>query len=152
MYVTDISQNQIVGYRIQNSGSLQALTTVPVGTGLAPDGITVDPRGNYVYVSNRNDSSVTGYAIARSTGNLSKLSTNGGASTQGQPGCVIVEPALGRFLYTADFLNGDVSGFFLDPNTGGLSATQGVFYGTSGLSRCVAATPHGNHPVLNSAG
>ncbi len=154
LYVTDSSQNQVIAYQILNTGALKSVVTSPPPTGTAPDGITVDPRGNYVYVANRTGSSVSGYTINQSTGALTTLAsstTTGAATTQAQPGCVIVEPALGRFVYTADFLGGDVTGFVLDPNTGALSATLGVYYGTAGLSHCVAATAHGNHPVINPA-
>lgn len=144
----------MIAYQILNTGALKSVVTSPPPTGTAPDGITVDPRGNYVYVANRSGGTVSGYTINQSTGALTTLAsstTTGAAQTQAQPGCVIVEPALGRFLYTADFLGGDVSGFVLDPNTGALSATLGVYYGTAGLSHCVAATAHGNHPVINPA-
>ncbi len=156
LYVTDSSQNQVIGYQVLNTGALKSVVTNPPPTGVAPDGITVDPRGNYVYVANRAGGSVSGYTINQATGALTPLSsaaqtTTGAAQTQAQPGCVIVEPALGRFVYTADFLGNDVSGFILDPNTGTLSATLGVYYGTTGLTRCVAATAHGNHPVINPA-
>ena len=122
---------------------------------MGPDGITVDPRGLYVYVANKTGGSISGYGVNLATGGLSSLATGGSGTTGAQPGCVIVEPALGRFVYTANFADGSVSGFVLNPNNGALSATQNVFYGTAGLTQCVAAVQHGNHPVIavqNTAG
>ncbi len=153
LYVTDSAQNQVIQYGINTTTSPGSLTTLPtavVATGTGPAGITVEPRGNYVYVSNRAGGSVSGYAINHSTGALSALATAGGGVTQAQPGCIIVEPALARFVYTANFVDGTINGFTLDPNTGGLAATQGAYYNGTGLATCVAATSHGNHPIIQN--
>ncbi len=158
LYVTDSAQNQVIQYSINTTTSPGSLRTLPqsvVATGTAPAGIVVEPRGMFVYVSNRIGGSVSGYAVNLGTGALTALGTGGSAATQTQPICLIVEPALARFLYTANFVDGSISGFSLDPNSGALAATQGAFYGTSGLSTCVAATSHGNHPIIhvqNTAG
>ena len=156
LYVTDSAQNQINSFQIQKTttasvpqGAITPLPSGPVATGTTPDGIVVDPRNDYVYVSNFNGSSISGYAINQGTGGLSPLGTGGTGTTGAQPGCVIVEPALGRYVYTANFVDNSISGFVLNPNNGALSATQGQFYATSGQSTCVAATQHGNHPVIN---
>ncbi len=158
LYVTDSAQNQVIEYSINTTTSPGSLRTLPqsvVATGTTPAGIVVEPRGMFVYVSNRIGGSVSGYAVNLGTGALTTLATAGSAATQTQPICLIVEPALARFLYTANFVDGSISGFSLDPNSGALAATQGAFYGTAGLSTCVAATSHGNHPIIhvqNTAG
>ena len=162
LYVTDSSQNQVDTFRIQKTptasvpqGAIIPLPSGPVATGTTPQGIVVDPRDAYVYVSNYNGTSVSGYAINLGTGGLSALATGGSGITGAGPGCIIVEPALGRFLYTANYIDNSVSGFVVNPANGSLSATQGGFYATTGLSSCVAATQHGNHPVIeptNSSG
>ena len=156
LYVTDQSQNQVITYSINTTtGAIAPLTSSPTATGTGPDGITVDPRGLYVYVANKFGESVSGYAVSQTNGALSSISSatggTGSGSTLAQPGCVIVEPALARFVYTADFLGNSVSGFVLNPNTGALSATQGQFYAASGLTSCVAAIQHGNHPVIGTS-
>lgn len=153
LYATDSTQNNVITYQINtttNPGALTPLPSSPVATGVGPDGITVDPRGLYVYVANYNGASVSGYAINQKTGALSSLGSGSQPAGAGA-GCVIVEPALGRFVYTATVVQGNVWGYVLDPNTGALSATQGTFYGDSGLSSCVAATPHNNHPIISAA-
>ncbi|RRA48728.1 beta-propeller fold lactonase family protein [Acidipila sp. EB88] len=152
LYVTDSAQNQVITYGINKSAAPGVLTNLPSGpvaTGTTPDGIVVDPRGLYVYVTNKIGGTVQGYGVNLSTGGLSSLATNGTGTTGAYPGCVIVEPALGRFVYTANFAGNSISGFILDPNTGGLSATQNTFYDTSGLTQCVAAVSHGNHPIIH---
>ncbi len=150
LYATDSSQNQVIQYNITNTGALTTRPNPLVATGTAPAGIVVDQRGQYVYVSNRSGQSVSGYAIDAGTGALSALATGGTVATQTQPTCIIVEPALARFVYTSNFVDGTINGFRLDPNTGGLSATQGTFYNGAGLATCLAATVHGNHPVITT--
>ena len=156
LYVTDSSQNQVIAYGINTTTAPGALTTLPntvVAAGVSPSGVTVEPRGMYAYVTNRSSATVNGYAINQATGALSAIASStggtGGGTTQAQPTCIIVEPALGRFAYTSDFVDGTINGFSLDPNTGALSATQGGYYNGSGLATCVAATSHGNHPIIH---
>ena len=161
LYVTDSALNQVTAYSVQkqtgtgsNQGALRALSNGPVTTGTTPDGVTVDPRGKYVYVANR-IGSLSGYAVNLGTGALSALAAGGSGSTGAGASCVIVEPALGRFVYTANLIDGSVSGFTLNPNDGSLAGTQNSPYQTTGLTSCVAATVHGNHPTIhvqNSAG
>ena len=154
LYVTDGSQNQVTAYTINtttNPGALTPLSSSPVATGTTPDGVVVDPRGLYVYVANKFGNSISGYAVNQATGGLSALATGGSGITGAEPGCVIVEPALGRFVYTANLVDGTVSAFVLNPNNGALTAAQGGFYAASGLTSCVAATPHNNHPVITTS-
>jgi 6-phosphogluconolactonase len=153
LYVTDSTQNLVYQYNINSSttstpGALTPLPTASVQAGTSPQGIVVDPRGEYVYVSNYIGDTVSGYAINQATGALSALGTGGSVGTEPRPSCIIVEPALARFVYTADYDGNAVNGFTLNPNTGALAAVQGQFYNTSGLSKCVAAVSHGNHPVI----
>ena len=158
LYVTDSTQNLVYQYVIGSStgttpfGSLTPLPTAAVQAGTSPQGITVDPRGQYVYVANYIGDSVSGYAINANTGALSALGTGGSVGTEPRPSCIIVEPALARFVYTADYDGNAVNGFVLNPDTGALSAVQGGYYQTSGLSKCVAAVSHGNHPIIQDYG
>ncbi len=155
LYATDRAQNQVIEYGINNAGSLTTLPTTVVAAGVSPTSIVVEPRGQYAYVANRSGQTVSGYQINLGTGALSSLTTNGTGVTQAQPSCVFVEPALARFVYTANFVDGTINGFILDPNTGGLSATQGTFYPGAGMATCLTATSHGNHPIIhvqNTAG
>ncbi len=161
LYVTDSTQNLLITYHINTSknadGTLAAntgqLTTLPnsiIATGTFPDGVVSEQTGQYVYVANgRGGGTVSGYAVNKGTGQLSALTTGGGGVTDAGPGCIIVEPALSRFLYTANFTGGSLSGFTIDPSNGSLAATQNTPYPTSGLSGCTAATSHGNHPIIH---
>jgi len=57
----------------------------------------------------------------------------------------MVDAALGRFVYTANYLGNSVSGYRLDPTSGGLTATQATPYPTGAKPTAVASVPHGNY-------
>ena len=144
LYVTDSRQNQLITYTILSTGVLNPSLNPPVVTGTFPVSVTVDPRGFYVYVSNYNAASVSAYAIG-ATGTPSAISGAGTFATGAGPSCVLIEPALGRFVYTANFIDNTVSGLELNPNTGALTANQNSPYLAAGQPTCAAAIPHGNH-------
>jgi len=145
LYVTDSRQNQLITYTILSTGILNASQNPPVRTDTFPVAITVDPRGFYIYVANYNAADVSAYAINQSTGTPSAVAGASSYATGAGPSCVIVEPGLGRFVYTANFIDNTVSGLELNPNTGALTANQNSPYLAAGQPTCAAAIPHGNH-------
>ncbi len=149
LYVTDSAQNQIIGYHVNGDGSLLPFIGGPISTGTFPDSITVEPRGLYLYVANRFAQNVQSYSIAAGTGIPSSTGTY---PTDTYPQCVIVEPALARFVYTADYEGIGSTGFQLNPNTGMLTGTEDSPYPGSGLATCLAAVSHGNHPIIHVQG
>ena len=149
-YVTDFASNELIGYSIHSGYALSFLVNGPFKTGNEPQALTIDPRGKYIYVANALDSSVSAYAIDLGTGtpsaavNVTGSSTN---TTDTQPVAILVDPALGRFVYTANYLGDSVSGFRLNPNTGTLAPTQSGPYPSSAAPTALASVPHGNHSV-----
>jgi len=154
LYVTDFASNQLIGYTIQGGSTLDFLIDGPFRTGNEPNSIAIDPRGKYLYVSNGLDSSVTAYVIDLTTGTPSASVNATGSQTNATdttPVSVVVDPALGRFVYTANFQGNSVSGFRLDPNTGALTPTQSAPYPTGAEPSAVAAVPHGNHSIQTTS-
>ncbi len=150
VYVTDFASNQLIGYSIQGGNTLSFLINGPFRTGNEPSAIVIDPRGKYIYVTNQLDSSVSAYLIEQATGTPSTTvaSTSGASnSTDTQPVALVIDPALGRFIYTANYLDSSVSGFRLDPNTGTLTVTQSTPYPAGAQATAIVAVPHGNHSV-----
>ena len=148
VYVTDFASNELIGYTVQSNDSLNFLVNGPFKTGNEPASMTIDPRGIYIYLTNSLDSTVSAYAIALPTGTPSSVvgaTPSAGNATDTEPVAIVVDPSLGRFVYTANFLGNSVSGFRLDPNTGSLQATQATPYPTGANPTAVAAVPHGNH-------
>lgn len=150
VYVTDYASNQLIGYSIYSGDVLNFLISGPYRTGAEPTAITIDPRAKFLYVSNALDSSVTAYAIDLATGIPSQAINSTGSqvnSTDTQPVAIAVDPALGRFVFTANFLGNSVSGFFLNPNTGQLSPAEQTPYPTFQHPTAIVSVPHGNHSL-----
>ncbi len=150
IYVTDFASNELIGYSIQTGGVLNFLVNGPFKTGNEPSALVVDPRGIYIYVSDSLDSSITGYNIALPTGTPSAIVNSNSSlvyATDTQPVAIAVDPALGRFVYTANRLGNSISGFRLVPETGVVSNTQATPYPTGANPMALVIVPHGNHSV-----
>lgn len=148
VYVTDYASNQLVAYSITSGDVLNYLISGPYKTGSEPTAIAIDPRSKYLYVSNALDSTVTAYDIDLATGIPSQAINTTGSSTNAtdtQPVAVTVDPALGRFVFTANYLGNSISGFFLNPNTGQLSPSEQTPYPSYQHPTAIISIPHGNH-------
>jgi 6-phosphogluconolactonase (cycloisomerase 2 family) len=97
---------------------------------------------------------VTAYVIDLSTGTPSAAINSTGSqtnSTNTQPVSIAVDPALGRYVYTANILDNSVSGFRLDPTAGTLKQTQSTPYPTGLHPAAIVLVPHGNHSTQTVA-
>ena len=148
-YVTDYAQGQLIGYSIMSSSTLNPMPTGPFRAGDEPSAIVIDPRGKFIYVTNSLDSTVSPYEIDLATGSpsvtVNATSTGGSNATDTMPVAIAIEPALGRFVYTANFLGNSVSGFRLDSTSGALSLTQSTPYPTGSKPTALIGIPHGNY-------
>jgi 6-phosphogluconolactonase (cycloisomerase 2 family) len=153
VYVTDFASNQLIGYTIYNLGTLNTLSYMPSGpfsTGSEPSSVVVDPRGRFLYVSNALDSTVSSYVIDVTSGiptvavNTTGSSVN---STDTYPVAVAADPALGRYVYTANHLGNSLSGFRLDTTSGALTSTQATPYPSAQEPTALVIIPHGNHAL-----
>ena len=154
VYVTDYASNELIGYSATAlrgtslDRSLNFMVNGPFKTGDEPTSVTVDPRGLYIYLTNSLDSSVSAYSITLQNGTPSTVvnaTSSAGNGTDTEPVSVVVEPALGRFVYTANYLGNSISGFRLTPETGALSVNQATPYPTGAYPTALVAVPHGNH-------
>ena len=150
LYVTDFASNQLIGYGVYSGYALNFLLNGPYKSGGQPTAVTVDPRGRFMYVSNSLDSSVSAYVIDLQSGVPSAAVNTTGSQTNitdTQPIAIAVDPALARYVYTANYLGNSVSGFRLDPTAGTLKPTQATPYPTGIHPSAVVLVPHGNHSV-----
>lgn len=148
VYVTDAAQNEVIGYSIDRgfSGNLTALTGSPFGTGQYPVSLTIDPRSEFLYAANFNSGTISSFAIAQSSGNLSAVAGDtftGGAGLS----CVTIDPALGQFLYTTDTTVNLISGGELNTHTGVVSAVQDTPFPTAPLPSCLVSVAAGEHAI-----
>jgi 6-phosphogluconolactonase (cycloisomerase 2 family) len=148
IYVTDYASNSIVGYTILSGDALRFMTNGPFKTGNEPSSIIIDPRGKFLYLTDALDSTVLAYGIDLATGSPSATVGISGSlnnATDTDPVAITVEPALGRYVYTANYLGNSVSGFRLDPTSGALTANQASPYPTDSKPTAIISIPNGNH-------
>lgn len=145
VYVTDQIANQLIGYTVNPNGSLVPMVNGPFATGLYPVNLTIDPTGKLIYVVNYNANTVQGYQIDLATGTPSGATGAFATATGAGPTCVVVDPALGTFLYTSDNLDATVAAERVNPNTGGLTGVQNSPFPGSGGPSCLVAVPNGAH-------
>ncbi len=153
LFVTDGARNQLLSYAVQSTGQITPLLDSPAKTDVFPDSVTVDPTGTYVYVANYNANDISAYVI-NSPANSSTPSTGvtpiGSYGTGTGPTCVFVEPALGTYVYTTNFLDSTISGLNIDSSAGTLAPVQNTPFLAAGQPTCIAAIPHGTHPPITS--
>lgn len=154
VYVTDYASNQLVAYGVTSGSTLNFLLSGPFKTGNEPSAVSIDPRAKYIYVSNALDSSVSAYTIDLATGIPSSVVNVTGSqinATDTQPVAIAVDPALGRFVYTANYLGDSISGFQLNPATGALQPSQATPYPAQSHPTAIAIVPHGNHSLESTS-
>jgi 6-phosphogluconolactonase len=142
LYVTDKANADVLGFTIASSGALAPLTTGAGGgnsfaAGNEPVGVAVDPAYPYVYAVNSLDSNLTAYSMSNGT-----LTYVGTYTTGLQPVAIGIDPSTARFLFTANFLGNNVSGFELNKTNGTLLDSQYSPYGSNAQPTAVAAIPH----------
>jgi len=150
VYVTDYASNELIGYTIQDGSTLDFMVNGPFRTGNEPQALVVDPRGLYIYVANALDSSVSAYNITLATGAPSTVVNVIGSpinSTDTTPVAILVDAAVGRFVYTANYQGNSISGFKLNADTGSLAPTQATPYPTGFQPTALVSVPHGNHAL-----
>lgn len=136
VYVTDYTANDVLGFSVA-SGLLTPLAGNPFQTGTAPTAIVVDPSFGFAYVANSTDSTITAYSI-----NSGALKTVGTYTTGLQPVAIGIDPSTNHFLYTANFLGNNVSGFELSQTAGTLLDTQDSPFPSNSQPTAIAAIPH----------
>jgi 6-phosphogluconolactonase len=151
LYATDFQSASVLGFTVAANGSLTAMTSGTNGTnafpsGNGPSGIVVNPNSPaypFVYVANSVDSTVTAYSM--SNGALTRVgnaSSGGTFATGSQPVAIGVDPSTNRFVFTANFLDDNVSGFTLDTTDGSLLVSQNSPFAANAHPVAVAAIPH----------
>ena len=138
LYITDSAQNVVYGFQI-NGGALTASSGSPFPTGGQPSAIVLDATARYAIIANGQDSNVGVYSV--SSGSLSRL---GNYTTGTQPVAVGIDPSLNQYVFTANFLGNNVSGFQLNLSNGSLLNSQFSPSASNANPTAVAAITHGS--------
>ncbi|MGH9605517.1 MAG: lactonase family protein [Terracidiphilus sp.] len=137
LYATDYAKADVLAYSIASSGIPSPLSGSPFPSGNEPTAIAVDPSFPFMYVTNSLDASVTGYSM--SNGALTNI---GDYATGLEPVAIGIDPSTNHFLYSVNFLGGDVSSWQLSQTGGTLINSQYSPYNSNALPTAVAAIPH----------
>jgi len=108
--------------------------------GVFPSAIAIDPTGKYVYVTDKAQNQVYGYAIANGTsGALTGLVSSPYATGQ-YPVSITIEPR-GKYVYVANYNSQTVSSYSLNLASGSLGASAGSNFTTTTGPTCVTVEP-----------
>lgn len=140
LYVTDQLDNQggISGFTVNSTtGALTPIAGSPFPTfsNSQPQGIAVHPTGKFVYAALSNSNSIAGFAINSTTGALAMVPGSPFAieSIQFTQSYWISMHPSGKFLYTFNLIDGTVSGFTIDSNSGALTSVAGSPFASQSL-------------------
>jgi 6-phosphogluconolactonase (cycloisomerase 2 family) len=142
VYATDFASGNVRGYTVA-SGNLTPLAGSPFRAGNQPSAIVVNPTYPYAYVANAQDATIQAYSI--SNGKLTSLGTSsstGAYATGLQPMAMGIDPSTNHFLFTANFLGNNVTGFEISTTDGTLLDSQLSPYPSNDNPTAVAAIPH----------
>lgn len=137
LYATDYDGAKVYSYSIATgSGALTAVGGSPFATGSGPQAIAVDASSKFAYVANSQDSNVTAYSL-----NSGAFTSLGTYTTGLRPVAIGIDPNLNTYLYTANFLGSNVSGFQIQSD-GTLLNSQNSPYGSNQQVTAIAAVTH----------
>jgi 6-phosphogluconolactonase (cycloisomerase 2 family) len=119
------SGNQLAAYSVGGDGSLTQTNTLTLP--YTPQGLTVDPLGQYVYLVVANSTQpnglafIYGYQVDPDTGALTALQNSPWSLPATSAGSLSFHPS-GNFLYFANLSGNNISQFAVDRATGNLTS------------------------------
>jgi 6-phosphogluconolactonase (cycloisomerase 2 family) len=123
LFATAQAEQHLWVFMIGSTGSLTMTTQTangPFSTGAAPSAVAVYPlggaSGGYVYTTDSGANRIGTFAYD-ATGKLSTIGDGDLNAKAGQPQALAIDP-MGKFLYVANYTDGTVSTFSIDPATG----------------------------------
>jgi 6-phosphogluconolactonase len=144
VYVANQGTSNVSAYMINTSTG--ALTSEGTANGIGmtgPVGVAVDSSGKYLYVTdNGAPNAVFGFAINTTTGTLTQLYGGAGFPAGSGPWSIAVDPAAG-YVYVANQMSGNVSGYAITPSTGLLTGVPGQPFTAGPSPTGIAVDPTG---------
>jgi 6-phosphogluconolactonase len=119
-YDTTTGVGYVFAFTVAGSTLSPVNNGVPVSAGVYPSGITTDPTGAYVYVTDSSSNRV--YGFAASSGSLTPLSGSP-YNTANLPSSVIVD-ATGAYAYVANSQDSTITAYTI---SGGVLASIGTY-------------------------
>ncbi len=126
VYVDNEQGSSVTAYNFDTGhGTLSAFQTIST----LPDDwdgentcaqIHIDPKGRFLYASNRGHDSIATYRIDRNTGTLE---STGQAATEPMPRAFNIDPS-GQFLFAGGLESDNLAAYGIDQNTGELQSLE----------------------------
>ncbi len=134
VYVTDFASNELIGYAVLSTDALHFMVNGPFKTGNEPT-FHRHRSARHLHLPHqlaRFDSvGLLHLPAHRHALHDRDVSLDGrGNTTDTEPVSIVVDPALGRYVYTANYLGNSISGFQLNPSDGTIEPTQATPYPT----------------------
>jgi DNA-binding beta-propeller fold protein YncE len=130
LFVTNEGDDNLAVYAIDTTtGALSPAAGSPVATGHVPLSVAVDPAGKFVYVTDAQSATVSGYSISGAGGLTPVPGSPFPAGTS--PAALTVDPT-GSFAYVTDYSQNQISAYSIAPS-GALSSVSGSPFGPTGI-------------------
>lgn len=145
--VADLGTDSLVSYRLSEGGALQALALTKTAPGAGPRHIAVHPNGEFLFVMNELNSTISSFAIDSHTGKLTAIDAQPAVPEENleENHCADIQISPdGRFLYGSNRGHDSIVVFETDPASGKLSQV-GFFPCGGATPRNLALTPSGRH-------
>jgi 6-phosphogluconolactonase len=148
-YECNGGSNDIWGYQVSGSGSLETLSTSPFATGGSPHAVVSDLSGSFLFSVNAKGNNVSAFTISPQTGSLIPAPGSPYASGS-QPSGVAVDNGA-PYLYAANSGSNTISAYSVSSN-GALNVVPGSPFEISGNGpRGVTVDPRGKFVYVATA-
>jgi 6-phosphogluconolactonase len=149
LYVTGTGQPGFVEVFSLSSGVLTPLNPTPLFfAGTNPYGLAISPNGSFLYTANNIDNSISEFTINTSpvAGSLTQLANSpiGQQSGTTTPVALLIDKT-GAFLYAANQGSPNITGYLIDPNSGGISLMATSPFVTGAQPGVIASDPAGKY-------
>ncbi len=147
-YVTNHDSNDISAFEIdRTTGLMSPVAGSPFGTENGPTAAVVSPDAKHLYVASRDSSSLSAYRIA-SDGSLEAA----GAAIRagGRPAHMAIDSG-GKYLFSANSLDGSIAAFSIDPQSGDLKMLKNSPIATGGSPSGIVVSPNGRFVYVSDS-
>jgi 6-phosphogluconolactonase (cycloisomerase 2 family) len=134
------------------TGALTHIGNATVGN--VPFDVTLTPAGNFLYIPNYNDNTISAFTVNQTSGALTSIAGSPFANGDIGPAAAVVSPN-GKFLFVANTSTGNAgssSVFIINATTGALSPITGSPFAGSGPGNGLAISPTGDFLYVASTG
>jgi 6-phosphogluconolactonase len=158
LYVANFGPGNILsGLQVNRfTGALRPVPGSPFANGVAPISVAVDATGRFVYAPAGDN--IVGYRVNEKNGDLTPIAGSPFADSTTPYGVAedsvygIAGDPTGRFLYSANYNDGQVGGFRIDPFTGALTRVPGSPFPAGSGPYTVAVDPKGRFVYVSNLG